>query len=500
MFVIEQPIPSVPAADSEVNMLAEWNAIYDAYNEVACLMLGSMTTELYRQFGNYSSYDMLQELKSMFEKQAGVERFDLIQTFHACKEEEGKPVGAYIIKMKDYVEQLEHLGYVLPQDLSVGLILNCLTSDFARFVRNYNMHNIGKIIGEIHALLIKCEKGYLKRLKHHKKRSKFALPVLQRFREARKLKQGALYLYVGNGVRAQVEAIGSFDLVLSNGLVICLDNCHYASSITRGVVLVHRLEEEKNVIRTVRPFAIGKLPLRYLGVPLIAKRLGVKECGCLLDKIKCKISNWKNKYLSYARRLQLIDTVLESINVYWASVFLLPTTIIKEINRLLKNFLWNQVHTVKLRGMSTWKVSVENEDSWGSKNLLSIRDIIKPNVIYQMGNGINTSLWFDNWSSIGPLFQYITHKDLYDERLNAYLKVKDMIRNGDWLWPRDCKCLLFIDEKRSEEEVYKSIIEVVKNRLFGLLVKDNQAVRKMGSKWMVSCKRYCEIKPVEHSS
>ncbi|GJU68630.1 retrotransposon protein, putative, ty1-copia subclass [Tanacetum coccineum] len=55
-------------------------------------------------------------------------------------------------------------------------------------------------------------------------RSKLALPVLQGFREARKLKQGALYLYVGNGVRAQVEAIRSYDLVLPNGLVICLDN------------------------------------------------------------------------------------------------------------------------------------------------------------------------------------------------------------------------------------------------------------------------------------
>ncbi|GJT75471.1 putative RNA-directed DNA polymerase [Tanacetum coccineum] len=37
----------------------------------------------------------------------------------------------------------------------------------------------------------------------------------------------------------QVEAIGSFDLVLTNDIVICLDNCHYAPSITRGVVSVH---------------------------------------------------------------------------------------------------------------------------------------------------------------------------------------------------------------------------------------------------------------------
>nr|GFA01428.1 hypothetical protein [Tanacetum cinerariifolium] len=60
-------------------------------------------------------------------------------------------------------------------------------------------------------------------------------------REAKKLKCGSLYLYVGNGVRAEIEAIRSFDLVLSNGLIIVLDNCHYAPSITRGVVSVSRL-------------------------------------------------------------------------------------------------------------------------------------------------------------------------------------------------------------------------------------------------------------------
>ncbi|GKF02524.1 retrovirus-related pol polyprotein from transposon TNT 1-94, partial [Tanacetum coccineum] len=163
MFVIEQPIPPAPATDFVANVLAEWNAVYDAHNEVACLMLGSMTPELYRQFKNYSPYEMLQELKSMFEKQAGVERFNLIQTFLACKQEEGKPVNAYVLKMKGYLDQLERLGYVLPQDLSVGLILNGLTSDFVRFVRNYNMHNMGKIIGELHAMLIEYEKGLNKK-------------------------------------------------------------------------------------------------------------------------------------------------------------------------------------------------------------------------------------------------------------------------------------------------------------------------------------------------
>ncbi|GJS80437.1 putative reverse transcriptase domain-containing protein [Tanacetum coccineum] len=226
-------------------VLAEWNAVYDVYNEVACLML----------------------------------------------KKEGKPVGPYVIKMKGYVEQLERLGYVPPQDISVGLILNDLTSDFAVFVRNYNMHNMGKTIGELHALLIEYEKGLPKKAatpqvmaiqggriqkankkslnakgkgkgkgkgkdkpvyipkpknskpsaKEHPTKNDACHHYKEGLRGERKLKQGALYLYVGNGVRAQVEAIGSFDLVLPNGLVICLENFHYAPTITRGVVSVSRL-------------------------------------------------------------------------------------------------------------------------------------------------------------------------------------------------------------------------------------------------------------------
>ena len=66
----------------------------------------------------------------------------------------------------------------------------------------------------------------------------------QGLRGAKKLKRGSLYLYVGNGVRAEVEAIRSFELVLPHGLIIVLDNCHYAPSITRGVVSVSRLVDK----------------------------------------------------------------------------------------------------------------------------------------------------------------------------------------------------------------------------------------------------------------
>ncbi|GJU15867.1 zinc finger, CCHC-type containing protein [Tanacetum coccineum] len=63
-------------------------------------------------------------------------------------------------------------------------------------------------------------------------------------RVSRKLKPGALSLYVGNGQREAVEAIGSYHLSLPSGLVIVLNNCHYAPSITRGIILVSCLYDD----------------------------------------------------------------------------------------------------------------------------------------------------------------------------------------------------------------------------------------------------------------
>ncbi|GJX58823.1 hypothetical protein Tco_0290213 [Tanacetum coccineum] len=56
------------------------------------------------------------------------------------------------------------LVILLYKDISIGLILNGLTKDFVGFVRNYNMHNMGKTIGEIHAMLIEYEKGLPKKV------------------------------------------------------------------------------------------------------------------------------------------------------------------------------------------------------------------------------------------------------------------------------------------------------------------------------------------------
>ncbi|GKG34930.1 hypothetical protein Tco_0437626 [Tanacetum coccineum] len=55
-----------------------------------------------------------------------------------------------------------------------------------------------------------------------------------------------------------------------------------------------------------------------------------------------KINDWKNKSLSYAGRLELIAYVLAAMQTYRALVVMLPKATIKEINKVLKNFLSNQ--------------------------------------------------------------------------------------------------------------------------------------------------------------
>jgi len=47
----------------------------------------------------------------------------------------------------------------------------------------------------------------------------------------------------------------------------------------------------------------GTLPVCYLGVPLITKRLSAVDCDSLVNKITTRINSWLVKNLSFAGRL-----------------------------------------------------------------------------------------------------------------------------------------------------------------------------------------------------
>ncbi|GKC59210.1 zinc finger, CCHC-type containing protein [Tanacetum coccineum] len=127
-------------------------------------MLSSMSPDLQRTLEKYNAYDMLKELKTMFEEQAKQALFKTVKAFHACKQEDGMSVRSYLLKMKSYLDTLERLGYAMPNELGVSLILNSLNKNYDQFMQNYNMHSMGKTVAELHAMLKLHEKGIPKKV------------------------------------------------------------------------------------------------------------------------------------------------------------------------------------------------------------------------------------------------------------------------------------------------------------------------------------------------
>ena len=87
-------------------------------------------------------------------------------------------------------------------------------------------------------------------------------------------------------------------------------------------------------------FRLGVLPVRYLGVPLVTRRLTDQDCLPLVEKISFRINHWSTQFLSYAGRLQLIQSVVYSIQNFWCRQFLLPKSVLKKLNQLCSSFFW----------------------------------------------------------------------------------------------------------------------------------------------------------------
>ncbi|GJV45922.1 RNA-directed DNA polymerase, eukaryota, reverse transcriptase zinc-binding domain protein [Tanacetum coccineum] len=183
-------------------------------------------------------------------------------------------------------------------------------------------------------------------------------------------------------------------------------------------------------ILSILPFKKGKLLVRYLGVPLVAKKIGIKDYKSLILKVKTRIHDWKNKSLSYAGRTQLIASVLASIQVYWASVFKLPKNVTKDIERIFKAFLWNheELQNGKAKvawkeacqpkqygGLrkSVWEIDKQTNDSRIWKSLLDLKETTRNHMLYKIGNRNKISIWHDRWSLMPAIDTIVSRRDIY---------------------------------------------------------------------------------------
>ena len=100
-------------------------------------------------------------------------------------------------------------------------------------------------------------------------------------------------------------------------------------------------DDEKDRLQHILHIPVGSFPFKYLGVPLQARKLFYSECKPLIEKVVARIQLWTAKKLSYAGRCQLITSVLQGIQLYWSQIFLLPKKVLKEIQSILRSFLWS---------------------------------------------------------------------------------------------------------------------------------------------------------------
>lgn len=83
---------------------------------------------------------------------------------------------------------------------------------------------------------------------------------------------------------------------------------------------------------------IGKGDFVYLGANISASSKSVKFWDPLLVKMQKKLASWKSSQVTQAGRLVLLNAVLDSLPLYWLSLFRLPKTVEKKMDIIRKRF------------------------------------------------------------------------------------------------------------------------------------------------------------------
>ncbi|KAL2245415.1 UNVERIFIED_CONTAM: hypothetical protein Sindi_2809700 [Sesamum indicum] len=293
--------------------------------------------------------------------------------------------------------------------------------------------------------------------------------------------------------RANIASIGVFKTGLDrfagwSGLKLNVQKSH--------LIISRSAQGMREDMLTLLGFQEGQLPMRYLGLPLISSRLSASNCQPLLIKIDQRIAGWEGLQLSYAGRVQIIKSVLTSLSVYWASAFILPKKIIKEIEKRVRAFLWkgtgnsgyakvawkdvcrpvveggqgisdvatlnralmskklcdvircertsiwvDWLYAGRLQKTSVWIIR-DDRGSWGWRKLLRLRSFLRPMVDYRIGDGTSFYIWQDPWHPLGPLIdRFPRAPDLLGLHLST--KLSSVICGGNWRWPpiTDFECL-----------------------------------------------------------
>ncbi|XP_074336642.1 uncharacterized protein LOC141673805 [Apium graveolens] len=100
--------------------------------------------------------------------------------------------------------------------------------------------------------------------------------------------------------------------------------------------------------------------------------------------------------------------------------------------------LWGKwMHEYRIRKRSFWDIQVAWDSFWSWKSILEVREVIRPFIKSKIGNGKDTSFWFNTWFLEQPLANFCSYREIVELGSNIYAKVADFFRDGSWDCPAD---------------------------------------------------------------
>lgn len=108
-------------------------------------------------------------------------------------------------------------------------------------------------------------------------------------------------------------------------------------------------------ISAILGYRSSQFPITYLGLPLTLKKPHRALYLPLIEKIESKLEGWKSKFISRGGRLQLMNSVLSSVPIYFMSSFMLPQWVIDRLDKIRRDFLWGKSDNSRGISLINWE-------------------------------------------------------------------------------------------------------------------------------------------------
>ncbi|GKV27596.1 hypothetical protein SLEP1_g36755 [Rubroshorea leprosula] len=139
---------------------------------------------------------------------------------------------------------------------------------------------------------------------------------------------------------------------------------------------------------------VGRAPFLYLGLPVDGKFGSKKLWELVVNKFRAKLAVWKAATLSFGGRLILLKSVLSALPIFYMSLYVLLNSVLEELIRIQRNFLWGGTGSNKKISWVKWEDVCRDKAKGG----LGVPDLQRKNWAmigkwwYRLGDGVE-SLW-----------------------------------------------------------------------------------------------------------